>query len=249
MFSPLEQFYILPVLYLFNFISITNEVIILILVLACIIIVGISLTDKTKNSFFFVSTHWQKLFQLLYEGVLSIILTNINHTRGQKFFPLLFNIFVFILILNLIGLVPNSFTLTSHIIVTFGMSFSLFIGITTICILEHKFKFFCLFLPSGTPTLLAFLLIPIEFISYFFKPISLGIRLFANLMAGHTLMHVIAGFGYTFITQRAFVFFGQYIPVLIILPLFILDTAVCTIQAFVFCMLISIYLNDALSLH
>lgn len=249
MYSPLEQFLILPILPIFSWFSITNEVIFLSLILLFSFVALSGLADANKNTLYIIPTDWQLFFQSIYDLVLFTVLKNINHIRGQKFFPLIFNIFLFVLLLNLIGLIPNSFTLTSHIIVTFGLSASFFIGITIICINEHKIRFFSLFLPSGTPTGLAFLLVPIELISYVFKPLSLSIRLFANLMAGHTLMHVVAGFGYEFIVNRGPVYILQYLPVVIILPLFLLDIAVCTIQAFVFAILICIYLNDALLLH
>jgi len=249
MFSPLEQFLILPLFSFFNCIVITNEVIFLFLVFGFLSIIILSFYDKNTKTISIFSNNWQAIFQVIYDFMLFTVVKNINHVRGQKFFPLIFTVFVFILSLNLIGLIPNGFTVTSHIIVTFGMSLSIFLGITLICILAHKLETFNLFLPSGTPAILGLLLTPIELISYVFKPVSLSIRLFANLMAGHALMHVIAGFGYIFITQRSFVYTLQYITVLIILPLFLLDIAVCTIQAFVFSILICIYLNDALVLH
>lgn len=248
MFSPLEQFLILPIISLSNYINITNEFIFLILIFffSFVLFFGLLQHDLT---FFLFSNNWQVFFQLLYELILFTVIKNIGSVKSQKFFPIIFNIFLFILFLNLIGLIPNSFALTSHLIITFGLSCSIFIGITIICLNIHGVFFFGLFLPSGTPTGLAFLLIPIEVISYFFKPLSLSIRLFANLMAGHTLMHVIAGFGYSFLKCRSFLYFLQYIPVIILLPLFFLDLAVCGIQAFVFCILICIYLNDAILLH
>jgi ATP synthase subunit 6 len=248
MFSPLEQFLILPLISLGGHIAITNEFIFLGLIFLFSLVLFFCFIQK-DNTFYIFSNNWQAGYQLFYELILFTVLKNINDSRNQKFFPVVFNIFLFILFLNLIGLIPNSFTLTSHLIVTFGMSCSIFIGITLICINAHGIKFFSLFLPSGTPTGLAFLLIPIELISYFFKPISLSIRLFANLMAGHTLMHVIAGFGYSFIKCHSFFYFLQFIPVVILLPLFLLDLGVCAIQAFVFCILICIYLNDAVALH
>jgi len=123
-----------------------------------------------------------------------MIIDNIGKKKGGFFFPLIFSLFFFILSLNTIGLIPYSFTLTSHLIVTFALSLFLFIGLNIICIQIHGLEFFSLFLPQGTSFFLALLLVPIELISYFFKPISLSIRLFANMMAGHTLLKVIVGF-------------------------------------------------------
>jgi ATP synthase subunit 6 len=110
-------------------------------------------------------------------------------------------------------------------------------------------NFFSLFLPGGTSIGFAFLLVPIEFVSYFFKPISLSVRLFANMMAGHALLKVIAGFGFILMGKTGIFFILQYVPLLILIPLFFLELAVAIIQAFVFCILICIYLNDAINLH
>jgi len=115
-------------------------------------------------------------------------------SAGQKFFPFIFSIFLFILIANLIGLVPYSFTITSHIVITLTFAVGSFIGINIILIKKHRFNSLSLFLPSGSSLGLAFILIPIEIVSYLVRPISLGVRLFANMMAGHTLLKVIAGF-------------------------------------------------------
>jgi F-type H+-transporting ATPase subunit a len=126
--------------------------------------------------------------------VLSIIIDNIGIRNGQNFFILIYSIFIFILFNNFQGLIPYNFTVTSHLILTFSFSLSIFIGTNLFCISLHGLKFFSLFMPRGTPILLAFLLVPIELVSFIFKPISLSIRLFANMMAGHTLLKVIAGF-------------------------------------------------------
>jgi len=114
--------------------------------------------------------------------------------EGQKFIPFIFSLFTFILFSNLIGLIPYSFTTTSHLCVTLALALMVFIAVNIICFNKHGLHMFSLFLPAGTNIVLAFLMIPIELISYIFKPISLAVRLFANMMAGHTLLKVIAGF-------------------------------------------------------
>ena len=151
--------------------------------------------------------------------------------------------------LNLIGLVPYSFTLTSHLIVTFALALFMFIGLNIICVRLHGLEFFSLFLPGGTSFLLALLLVPIELISYIFKPISLSIRLFANMMAGHTLLKVIAGFAWSLSGCTGIFFLLHYIPMLILIPLFGLELGVALIQSFVFSILTCIYLNDSINLH
>jgi len=119
---------------------------------------------------------------------------NIGEKRGQFFFVYVFSLFLFILTSNIIGLVPYSFTITSHLIVTFSLAIFSFIAINIICIREHGINILSLFFPAGSSLILALLLIPIEIVSYIFRPISLSVRLFANMMAGHTLLKVIAGF-------------------------------------------------------
>jgi len=114
--------------------------------------------------------------------------------KSSFFFPYVVSLFIFLLTSNVIGLVPYSFTLTSHLIITFTISFFSFIGINIICVKEHGKNILSLFFPAGSSLLLALLLIPIEIVSYIFRPISLSVRLFANMMAGHTLLKVIAGF-------------------------------------------------------
>ena len=153
-------------------------------------------------------------------------------------------IFNFILLSNLIGLVPYTFTTTSHLFVTFLLSFSIFIGINIITIETYGFQFFSLFLPANTSFFLALILVPIEFVSYIAKPISLGVRLFINLMAGHTLIKVIAGFAWSMLTLKNFVAFGSIIPMITLVVLFGLELGVAFIQTYVFIILICIYIQD-----
>ena len=135
-----------------------------------------------------------RFFEFIYTNITSLIVDNIGVEKGQKFFPLIYSLFIYIFLMNIQGLFPYNFTVTSHIICTFALSFSLFIGINLYCIYLHGIKFFSLFLPAGTSFFLALLLVPIEIVSFIFKPISLAIRLFANMMAGHALIKVIVGF-------------------------------------------------------
>jgi ATP synthase subunit 6 len=250
-FSPLEQFQVLPIIKInFGFIdlSITNELVILLLIFVLSSTLMLSLLNK-NNTLYLIPSRWQSLIELIYKTILSLVLDNIRNDQAQKFFPLVFTTFLFILSLNTIGLVPYSFTLTSHLIVTFTIALALFIGINIICVRKHGIKFFTLFLPAGTGVSFAFLLIPIEFISYFFKPVSLSIRLFANMMAGHTLLKVIAGFGFVLMGKSGIFFLMHFVPLIILIPLYGLELAVALIQSFVFSILICIYLNDAINLH
>ncbi len=250
--SPLEQFQVLPIIpiYFGNIdISITNETVILTLIIIFSLLFICSVVNNKDKSFYLIPTVWQGVLELFYKVVFSLITENIQTKNSQQFFPLIFFIFLFILLLNLIGLIPYSFTITSHIIVTFFLSLSIFIGINIICFRIHGIKMLSLFLPGGTSVILSFLLIPIELISYVFKPISLSIRLFANMMAGHILLKVIAGFAFTLMENYGILFICHFIPLAIILPLFLLEFGVALIQSFVFSILICIYLNDCFNLH
>jgi ATP synthase subunit 6 len=200
------------------------------------------------KDFSLLLNNWQTVFSFVYRLLRGLVSDNIGDA-GAYYFPFIFCIFLFVATLNLIGLIPYSYTITSHLIVTFALSFFIFFGINIITLRIHGQEMFSLFLPAGTSFALAFLLVPIELISYIFKPISLSIRLFANMMAGHTLLKVIAGFAYTMMGLVGVLFFVHYVPIALLVPLFLLELGVSLIQAFVFSVLICIYLNDAINLH
>ena len=230
--------------------SITNETFFLLFFFLLTLIYFLSFVKKNENSFYILpSNRWQVLNELLYLNVISIVSENIKHKLGQKFFPLIFFIFIFIFGLNIIGLVPFSFALTGHLIVTMYVSLSVFIAINIIGFEIHGLKMFSLFLPSGTCSPLYFLIVLIELISYCFRPISLFIRLFANVMAGHVLIKVILGFVFVLMGTGGLLFILHYIPLIILLPLFVLELFVVVIQSLVFCLLVCIYINDCLNLH
>lgn len=201
-----------------------------------------------ESSFFFIPNTWQVLVEALYETSSQLLFDNIN-IDGEKYFPFISVLFTFVLFSNLIGLIPYSFTATSHLIVTFTLSLSIFIGINIICIQRHKFHMLSLFIPSNTSFGLALLLVPVELLSYVFRPISLGVRLFANLMAGHTLLKVIVGFSWSMLLLEDFLAFMHILPLLILVLLMGLELGVAIIQAYVFTILTCIYLNDAINLH
>jgi ATP synthase subunit 6 len=213
--SPLEHFQVYPILslYFLNYdYSITNETLFLFFFIILITIYFLSLTKKNETSFYIIpNNRWQVINELLFVSILSIISENIKHKLGQKFFPLIFFIFIFIFGLNIIGLVPFSFALTGHLIVTMYISLSVFIGINIIGFQIHGLKMFSLFLPAGTCSPLYFLIVLIELISYCFRPISLFIRLFANVMAGLVLIKVILGFVYVLMGTGGLLFILHYI--------------------------------------
>ena len=252
--SPVEQFMILPIFPLYALISF-NNVFVLISVIILFFFTSLFILFKKSDlshfySLYIIPTRFQIILEHVYKGAISLTKENINSNKAQYFFPLIFTLFLFLLSSNMFGLVPYSYTITSHLIVTFALSLFLFIGINIISLKKNKQQIFKLFLPSGTSVVLAFLLVPIEFISFVFKPVSLSIRLFANMMAGHTLLKVIAGFSWTLVFLGNFFFILLHlVPVLILIPLFVLESAVAVIQSFVFTVLICIYINDGLNLH
>jgi F-type H+-transporting ATPase subunit a len=253
--TPLEQFQIIS---LFSFkvffldFSFTNLVLINLIVLlffSTIVYFSSSDTDHLgETTFFFVPNNWQILLESTYETVSQLLFDNIN-MEGEKYFPFISVLFSFILFSNLIGLIPYSFTVTSHLIVTFTLSVAIFIGINIICIKRHKLHMLSLFIPANTSFGLALLLVPIEFVSYIFKPISLGVRLFANLMAGHTLLKVIVGFAWSMLLLEDLLSVAHILPLLILVILMGLELGVAIIQAYVFTILTCIYLNDGINLH
>lgn len=171
--------------------------------------------------------------------------TMINDTIGEKgrpYFPLVFSLFFFVLVGNLLGMVPYSFTFTSHIIVTFSLAMLVFVFVTILGIVKHGLHFFSLFMPKGVPLFMAPILVPIEMLSYFSRPISLSVRLFANMMAGHTMLKVFAGF------CIALGFFGVG-PLVINIALTGFEVLVAVLQAYVFTILTCLYINDAIHLH
>jgi ATP synthase subunit 6 len=251
-YSPLDQFKIVP-FFTFNFfntvdLSITNYLLVSILTLYILKLLTFFLKNNASNSFYVIPKGWQNLIEKLYNLVIQL-LYDIIATGSDKYFPFMSLIFIFILFNNLVGLIPYSFTITSHIILTFLMSFSIFIAMNIIGFKKHGIELFSLFLPSNTSFFLAILLVPIELISYIAKPISLGVRLFINLMAGHSLLKVIVGFSWNMLLIENLKGVVFIIPLLILVLLMGLELGVGLIQAYVFITLTCIYLNDSESLH
>ncbi len=185
----------------------------------------------------------QSLAEAAYGLIASALRDNVG-PEGKQYFPFIFSLFMFILFANFIGLipVPGSFTVTSHIIVTFALAFFIFLAVTVIGLWRHKLHFFSLFLPHGVPIYLAPLLVPIEIIGYLTRPISLSVRLAANMLAGHTMLEVFAGF------VIALGIFG-FAPFLFVVAIYGLEVIVAFLQAYVFAVLTCLYLSDAINLH
>jgi F-type H+-transporting ATPase subunit a len=184
--------------------------------------------------------------QLLAELSYTFISKMISDTAGSKakpYFAFIFSLFMFVLFCNMFGMIPYAFTVTSHIIVTFILASFIFVGVTIIGFMKHGFGYLKLFVPSGVPIVLLPLIIVIEIISYLSRPVSLSVRLFANMMAGHTMMKVFGGF----VISLGIV--GGWLPLSFSVALTGLEILVAFLQAYVFAILTCIYLNDALNLH
>ena len=200
--------------------------------------------------FLYFSTKERKIIpgklQLISEILFNFIAKMISDTAGSKakpYFPFIFSLFVFVLICNMVGMLPYSFTVTSHIIVTLIMALLIFFAVTVIGFLNHGFKYLSIFVPSGVPVVLLPLITVIEIISYLSRPVSLSVRLFANMMAGHTMLKVFGGF------VISLGLLGGWLPLSFSVALTGLEILVAFLQAYVFAILTCIYLNDALNLH
>lgn len=188
-----------------------------------------------------VPGRWQSMVEMMYTFVANL-LDETAGLKGQQYFPFIFSLFMFILMGNLMGMIPYGFTFTSHIIVTFGLAMIAFGTATLIGFIRHGFHYFALFVPKGAPLYMMPLIVPIEILSYLSRPISLSVRLFANMMAGHTMLKVFAGF------TIALGVFG-IAPLVVNTLLTAFEILVAILQAYVFTILTCIYLHDAIHLH
>nr|WCH57938.1 ATP synthase F0 subunit a [Hypnea nidifica] len=245
--SPLEQFEIVTLIPLqvggLNF-SLTNSSLFL-------IIAFIFILFWTSLSFFkasLIPNNWQSIKESFYKVTSSIVEDNIGK-KGEYYLPFIFTLHLILLYSNLIGMIPYSFTVASHIVFTFSLALSIFIGINIIGVQTHGFKFFALFLPKGVPLAIVPLLVTIEFLSYIVKVFTLSIRLFANMTSGHTLLKIIAGFAWTMLSAGGLLAVFHIIPLGLLLALIGLELAIAGLQAYVFTLLTCIYLNDVLDMH
>ena len=187
----------------------------------------------------------QAVVELSYEFIADMLGSTVGK-EGRRYFPFVFTLFMFILFGNLLGMVPGSFTYTSHIIVTFSMAIFVVIAVTMIGIVRHGWHFFSFFAPSGCPIYVMPLLVPIEVLSYLIRPISLSVRLFVNMMAGHIMLKTFAGF---IIALGSFYVVPAIAPLALTIGLTGLELAIAFLQAYVFTVLTCIYLQDAIHLH
>lgn len=248
--SPLDQFEIKNFLsinsnLLDSNISLTN--IGLYLIISIIIILSLNIFTIYYNKI--ISNSWILTGESIYASIYNIVINQINPKKGQKYFPFIYGLFLFILINNLIGLIPYSFSSTSHFILTFFISFSIVLGATILGFQTHGLYFFSFFVPAGCPLGFLPLLVLIEFISYLSRNVSLGLRLAANIMSGHMLLSILSGFTYKIMTSGLFFFIIGLLPLAFILAFSGLELAIAFIQAQVFVILTCSYIKDSLDLH
>lgn len=238
--NPLEQFKIEPLIPIhiggIN-VSYTNSA--LLMTVAVVLITALLVLSTRRASL--VPGRWQSIAEMSYEFVANMVDTNVGQ-GGRQFFPFVFTLFMFILVANLLGMIPYSYTVTSQIVVTFALAAVVFIGVTIVGVVRHGFHFLRLFVPHGVPPVLLLLLVPIELLSYCIRPFTLSIRLFANMLAGHTMLAIFAGFA------ASVGLFGIF-PLGIDILLVALEVLVAVLQAYVFAILTCLYLSDAVNLH
>lgn len=243
-FSPLEQFEIYPILPLrigaFD-LSFTNSSFFLLLI--CLVYVFFVKLVYSNGSGFFIPNRWQLLFENFYSFSADMVEENIG-AKGQTFVPFIFGLFMFLLLANTFGMVPYSFTVTSHLIVTFTLSALVWVGKLYVGIKHHGIRILGVLLPGGIPFAMVPFFVVVELLSFFIPLAALGIRLFANMMAGHILMKVIVGFCWSMLLAGNVFFLAHFIPMGVLFLLLFLETAVAFIQAYVFTMLTCLMTGD-----
>lgn len=246
--SPLEQFEVNSLISIlapiFGYINITLSNLSLYSILILIIILSLHVISNNENKI--LPSKWS----IAIESIFTTINTMVREQLGKEIYlPFIYSLFFFILISNLIGNIPYSYTITTSVIVTIGLSVTILIGVTILGLYLHKLHFFSFFVPSGTPLALVPLLVLIETVSYLARALSLGIRLFANMVAGHSLLKILSTFLYQMFSSSFIIAIFTLIPFTFFLALCGLEVAVSIIQAYVFVLLVISYIKDAIYLH
>jgi F-type H+-transporting ATPase subunit a len=248
--SPLDQFEVTnliglnaPILGYLN-LSLTNVGLYALIVLAVIL----SLHFVTTNNNRIIPSKWSIALESFFTSINSMVRDQIG-SANEIYLPFIYSLFVFIVISNLTGNIPYNYTVATSIIVSIGLSFTIFMGVTILALYRHRLHFFAFFVPSGTPLALVPLLVLIELVSYMARAVSLGVRLFANMTAGHTLLKILSTFLGQLFSSSILVSVLTLIPFSIFIGLIGLELAVSLIQAYVFCILTCSYIKDAVYLH
>jgi len=241
--SPVEQFNVTPIFPTvapgaeIPFYAVTNSTV---MMFAAVALSAVFFWYTTRKRAM-VPGRWQSVGELTFEFIANMIRDNVGK-EGMKYFPFIFTLFMFVFLGNMMGMLPYSFTFTSHIAVTAGLAVFIFLAVTAIGFARHGLHFFRMFFPHGAPIATAPILIPIEVISYLSRPFSLSVRLFANMTVGHIMLKVLAGF------VVALGVFG-FVPFVVVAGITVLEFFIGALQAYVFTILTCIYLNDAINMH
>ena len=240
--NPMHQFIVYrigPEISLGNIdISFTNAS--LFMIISALAIISVFFAGTRRKAV--IPTKIQLLTELSY-ALVSKMISDTAGSKAKPYFPFIFSLFMFVLFCNMLGMLPYSFTVTSHIIVTFALAAIIFVGVTIIGFVNHGVGYLKLFIPSGVPVVLLPIIVIIEMISYLARPVSLSVRLFANMMAGHTMLKVFGGF----VISLGII--GGWLPLSFTVALIGLEVLIAFLQAYVFAILTCIYLNDALNLN
>ena len=242
--DPIHQFQLNPIVPLFHIggqeIAFTNSALFMVITVA--VVAAFMLLPTAGRAI--VPGRWQSMAEMSYEFVASTVRETAG-TEGMKFFPLVFSLFMFVLFANLLGMVPYFFTVTSHIIVTFALAMLVILTVVITGLVRHGTHFFGVFVPSGVPMVIVPFVSVIEIISFLSRPISLSVRLFANMLAGHITLKVFAGFVVTLGTLGIGGWLGAILPLGMTVAITALEFLVAFLQAYVFTVLTCMYLNDA----
>jgi ATP synthase subunit 6 len=251
--SPMEQFLIVPLSssgFLFNF---SNNLVYLILSVFFLFIILLILSFESGSLKGFVFTKNAGLLSLVsffLEFIKDLSESILGSFQGVRAYPFFGGLFFFIFVLNFMGIMPYAFTVTSHLSSTFSLSFALLVGTTILMFQVHGKHAFSFFLPSGAPFAMVLFLVPIEVLSYLIRFVSLPVRLFANMMSGHILLKVFVGLGSTLLASKNMVgFIASFVPLIVLVLLLFLEIGVALVQAYVFCLLMLMFLNDSYALH
>ncbi|MBL8596504.1 MAG: F0F1 ATP synthase subunit A [Devosia sp.] len=240
--DPIHQFLITPVVSFgeggFAF---TNSALFMVLTVGLILAYLLLSTGRRA----IIPGRAQLVSEMLYEFVANMVRSSAG-TAGMKFFPFVFSLFMFVLVANMFGMIPFFFTVTSHIIITFALALLVFAVVIVYGFWKNGFKFLKLFVPSGVPGYVLPIVVPIEIVSFLSRPISLSVRLFANILAGHITLKVFAGFIVTLGALGWLGWLGAILPLVMTVAITALEFLVAALQAYVFAVLTSMYINDAI---
>nr|YP_010555510.1 ATP synthase F0 subunit a [Ramaria rubella]UYR22259.1 ATP synthase F0 subunit a [Ramaria rubella] len=253
-YSPLEQFEVVPLINLniplFGYLnlSLTNLAVYSLIVFTLVLFLHLAFKGTGSNDTKLIPSKWAIAFESSFASINAIVREQIG-LRNEIYLPFIYSLFFFIIIANLIGNIPYSFAITTSIILSVGLSFTIFIGVSIIGLVKHGLHFFSFFIPAGTPLALVPLLVLIELTSYLARAVSLGVRLFANITAGHTLLKILSTFLFQLFSSSLIVAGLTLIPFSIFVALIGLEIGVSIIQSYVFILLTSSYIKDSLTLH